>query len=150
MATLTLSPLEDSGLKKPGIIVTTALETPPGAPPERTKVPATASACSPIPSNFKPKCHPRFNEVSREVDGYFWQHWDIKDDKARREFLDAGYSRMACLCFPESLDDRIHFACRMMAAFLLIDGEHPKCLALTFLKAGRSSRGYVVRGRLRI
>ncbi|KAI9794983.1 MAG: carbonyl reductase (NADPH-dependent) ari1 [Peltula sp. TS41687] len=115
-------PVEDFSLKKRGINVTsTALDTPPGSPPRHRPVPATASACSPIPSNFKPICHPRVDEVSKEVDDYYLQHWDFKDDKARKKFLDAGFSRVTCLYFPEALDDRIHFACRLLTVLFLID-----------------------------
>lgn len=155
MATLTL-PVEELGLIKQGTgnVATTALDTSPGSHPRHPRhptVPATASDYIPIPSsNFQPMCHPRVNEVSEEVDGYFLRHWDFKDDRARKKFLNAGFSRVTCLYFPEALDDRIHFACRLLTVLFLIDGEHSNDFALSFLKAGRSSRGHVFRGRLRI
>ena len=71
-------------------------------------------------------------EVSREVDGYFLQHWNFKDEKARKKFLAAGFSRVTCLYFPEALDDRIHFACRLLTVLFLIDGEAAKAVPSPF------------------
>lgn len=66
--------------------------------------------------------HPRAEEVAREVDGYFLEHWNFPDDRARSTFLKAGFSRVTCLYFPLAKDDRIHFACRLLTVLFLIDG----------------------------
>lgn len=76
----------------------------------------------PLPSRFEPLCHPRMEAVAAEVDGFFLQHWPFDSDKARQKFLDAGFSRVTCLYFPKALDDRIHFACRLLTLLFLIDG----------------------------
>ena len=93
-----------------------------------TTLPPHAVAVSPIspPSSyFKPIHHPKMDEVSREVDSYFLEHWPFKNEKARKKFVDAGFSRVTCLYFPEALDDRIHFACRLLTILFLIDGNTP-------------------------
>lgn len=72
-------------------------------------------------SRWTSKCHPRVDEVSQEVDGYFLQHWPFPDDKSRKVFLKAGFSRVTCLYFPLAKDDRIHFACRLLTVLFLID-----------------------------
>ena len=66
--------------------------------------------------------HPRANEVSREVNVYFIQHWPFPDSKAERKFINAGFSNVTCLYFPLAKDDRIHFACRLLTILFLIDG----------------------------
>lgn len=76
----------------------------------------------PLPSRFEPLCHPLMESVAAEVDGYFLQHWPFDSDKSRQKFLDAGFSRVTCLYFPKALDDRIHFACRLLTVLFLIDG----------------------------
>ncbi|KAI1074464.1 Aristolochene synthase from penicillium Roqueforti [Whalleya microplaca] len=76
----------------------------------------------PIPkSNWTPQCHSRVTDVSREVDGYFLQHWGFPNIKSERVFLNAGFSRVTCLYFPLAQDDRIHFACRLLTLLFLID-----------------------------
>jgi aristolochene synthase len=72
-------------------------------------------------SEWTPVCHPRMEEVAREVDGYFLQNWNFPNAKAERIYLDAGFSRVTCLYFPLAKDDRIHFACRLLTVLFLID-----------------------------
>lgn len=74
------------------------------------------------PSSWTPMNHPRAEEVSREVDGYFLEHWPFPNDLAKSTFLKAGFSRVTCLYFPLAKDDRIHFACRLLTVLFLIDG----------------------------
>lgn len=68
-------------------------------------------------------CHPRVDEVSREVDGYFLKHWKFPNAKAEMTFLKAGFSRVTSLYFPMAKPDRIHFACRLLTVLFLIDGN---------------------------
>lgn len=75
------------------------------------------------PAIFTPICHPLVESVSKEVDGYFLEHWKLDSEKARKRFLGAGFSKVTCLYFPKALDDRIHFACRLLTVLFLIDGE---------------------------
>ncbi|KAI0390656.1 Aristolochene synthase from penicillium Roqueforti [Xylariaceae sp. FL0594] len=72
-------------------------------------------------SDWTPICHPLVDEVSREVNDYFLQHWGFPSAKARSKFIDAGFSRVTCLYFPRARDDRIHFACRLLTLLFLID-----------------------------
>jgi hypothetical protein len=73
---------------------------------------------------FTPKIHPRVAEVTAEVDAFFLKHWPFEHDKARKKFVAAGFSAVTCLYFPEALDDRIAFACRLLALLFLVDGEY--------------------------
>ena len=69
------------------------------------------------------KCYPRVKEVTNEVDNYFLDRWDFPTQRAREKFIASGFSRVTCLYFPLALDDRIHFACRLLTVLFLIDGE---------------------------
>lgn len=83
-----------------------------------------ATAAPPVPAAlFTPKIHPRVAEVTAEVDAFFLKHWPFESDKARKKFVAAGFSAVTCLYFPEALDDRIAFACRLLALLFLVDGE---------------------------
>ncbi|KAI0483450.1 Aristolochene synthase [Xylaria cf. heliscus] len=73
------------------------------------------------PSIFYPQCHPLVDVVSDEVNTYFLENWGFKSEKARKKFVHAGFSRVTCLYFPKALDDRIHFACRLLTVLFLID-----------------------------
>lgn len=77
----------------------------------------------PPPSLFEPKCHPLEKQVTAEVDGYFLQHWPFPNEKVRKKFVTAGFSRVTCLYFPLAKEDRIHFACRLLTLLFLIDGK---------------------------
>ena len=89
-------------------------------PPKQTK---SLQSSGPPPSLFEPICHPLVRSVTEQVDGYFLQHWNFPNEKAKKKFVAAGFSRVTCLYFPKSLDDRIHFACRLLTVLFLIDGE---------------------------
>lgn len=69
------------------------------------------------------ECHPREREVTAEVNAYFLQHWPFPDEKARHNFVKSGYPRVNCFYVARALDDRIHFACRVLTVGFLIDGE---------------------------
>ncbi|KAI1267664.1 Aristolochene synthase [Xylariaceae sp. FL1019] len=76
---------------------------------------------TPPPTKWSYLCHPRLKEVQDEVDGYFLENWKFPKFKAVRTFLDAKFSEVTCLYFPLALDDRIHFACRLLTVLFLID-----------------------------
>ena len=76
----------------------------------------------PPPSAWTFLCHPRVKEVQDEVNEYFLKNWNFPDSKAIRTFLAAKFSEVTCLYFPLALDDRIHFACRLLTVLFLIDG----------------------------
>ncbi|KAI1091698.1 Aristolochene synthase in complex with 12,13-Difluorofarnesyl diphosphate [Rostrohypoxylon terebratum] len=73
------------------------------------------------PSEWTAQIHPLHEKIIAEVDGYFLQHWPFPDAKARKKFVAAGFSRVTCLYFPQALDDRIHYACRLLTLLFLID-----------------------------
>lgn len=71
---------------------------------------------------LEPKCHPHEPQITKEVDGYFIKHWPFHDDRAIQKFRAAGFSRVTCCYYPEALNDRIHFGCRLLTLLFLIDG----------------------------
>ncbi|KAI9837889.1 MAG: carbonyl reductase (NADPH-dependent) ari1 [Sclerophora amabilis] len=75
----------------------------------------------PPPSHFHARIHPLVDQVSAEVDGYFLEHWPFTTEQQRKKFRAAGFSRVTCLYYPAALDDRIHFACRLLTVLFLID-----------------------------
>lgn len=72
--------------------------------------------------------------ISHEVDEYFLERWCFESEKARTKFVAANFSGVTCLYFPKALDDRIHFACRLLTVLFLIDGKKS-------LKANRGTLG---------
>ncbi|KAJ2984458.1 hypothetical protein NUW58_g6045 [Xylaria curta] len=68
-----------------------------------------------------PRCHPLVDEVSREVEFYFLQHWNFPDEKARASFLKTGYGQFTCFYYPLARNDRIHISCRFITLLILND-----------------------------
>ncbi|KAI0550322.1 aristolochene synthase [Xylaria curta] len=96
--------------------------TPPGSPPtgrgtpdNSIQVPAT---CEPY---LKPSWHHNMDQIIREVDQYFLDHWNFVSDKERKKFVLAGFSRVTCMYFPMANDDRIASACKLLTVLFLID-----------------------------
>lgn len=58
------------------------------------------SHLKPPPSIFTPICHPLVEEATRDVDGYYLEHWGFPNEKAKKKFVAAGFSRVTCLYFP--------------------------------------------------
>lgn len=73
---------------------------------------------------LQPKCHPLEPQITEEVDGYFIKHWPFPNEKAVQKFRAAGFSKVTCCYYPEALNDRIHFGCRLLTLLFLIDGMH--------------------------
>jgi hypothetical protein len=76
------------------------------------------------PSHLLPQCYHREKHVTEEVNAYFLEHWPFENEKSRTKFVHAGFSTVTCWYFPKALDDRIHFACRLLTLLFLIDGSH--------------------------
>lgn len=95
--------------------------TPP--PPPTRSLPSWYMAVA--PTRFRPVCHPRAEEVIREVDAYFLENWPFPNDKARTKFKGADFTRNMCYNYPEALDGRIGVACRLITLLFLIDGKSP-------------------------
>ena len=95
----------------------------------------------PPPSAWIPQCHPCAKEVAQDVDQYFLLNWPFPNQKSKRTFLDAGFSRVTCLYFPLAKDDRIEYPCRLLTVLFLIDGEK---LIARFLSAQREEDGKVL------
>ncbi|KAF5027082.1 hypothetical protein F66182_794 [Fusarium sp. NRRL 66182] len=92
---------------------------PPATEPTTTK-PYDPEAETPR-ARFIPQIHPREAKVSAEVNGYFLRHWPFPNEKSKKKFVAAGFSRVTCYYYPAALDDRIAFACRLLTLLFLID-----------------------------
>lgn len=77
-------------------------------------------------SRFTPVCHPRVDDVVRDVDCYFLQHWPFPDSRIRRKFVEAEFTRNMCYNYPEALDDRIALVCKLITLLFLVDGERTR------------------------
>ncbi|KAF4556513.1 Aristolochene synthase-like protein [Elsinoe fawcettii] len=90
--------------------------------PEVLRKQAKTTFAGTVPaSKWIPMIHPRAEEVAQQVDGDFIRDWGFPNDKTKQKFLDAGFSRVTCLYFPMALDDRIHWACRLLTILFLVD-----------------------------
>lgn len=90
----------------------------------QTQTHRTGAAVPSVPAAlFTPKIHPRVAEITAEVDAFFLKHWPFESEKAKKKFVAAGFSAVTCLYFPDALDERIAFACRLLALLFLVDGE---------------------------
>lgn len=75
------------------------------------------------PSILTPICHPLVEDATRDVDGYYLKYWGFPNEKAKKKFVAAGFSRVTCLYFPKALDSRIRYACSLLTILFLIDGK---------------------------
>lgn len=73
---------------------------------------------------IKPKCHHLEPQITEEVDSYFIKNWGFSNERAIQKFRAAGFSRVTCCYYPDALDDRIHFGCRLLTLLFLIDGKY--------------------------
>ncbi|KAI5862641.1 Aristolochene synthase [Durotheca rogersii] len=69
------------------------------------------------------QCHPRADEVVRDVQDFFLEHWDFPDEKSRGKFAAEGVARMCCITYPKARDDRIELVCKLITLLFLTDGE---------------------------
>lgn len=84
----------------------------------------SSSMSSPsLPSIFIPICHPDVDQAVKDVDGWFLENWHFENDKSRKRFVGAGFSRVTCLYFPKALEARIRSACKLLTILFLVDGK---------------------------
>ena len=82
----------------------------------------TAQTPSPPSSIFKSIHHPLIEEVTRDVNGFYLEHWNFDSEKAKGKFVAAGFSCVTCLYFPKARDDRIRYVCSLLTILFLVDG----------------------------
>lgn len=98
------------------------MDTEPRSPTLTLQTPSALVNVPPPPPLLKPSCHPLEPQITEEVDAYFIKHWPFPSEKAIQKFRDAGFSRVTCCYYPEALNDRIGFGCRLLTLLFLIDG----------------------------
>ncbi|KAI0154589.1 terpenoid synthase [Xylariaceae sp. FL1272] len=65
--------------------------------------------------------HPHAEQVVKKVNAYFLEKWPFKTDKHRKRFVEEGYGWFVCVNCPLSLDDRMHWGCKLLTAGFLVD-----------------------------
>ncbi|KAF2449305.1 Aristolochene synthase from penicillium Roqueforti [Karstenula rhodostoma CBS 690.94] len=92
--------------------------SPPDSPKSQAadlwKIPASA---------WSPRCHPLVAPVTQEVNEYFLSRWSWPNERSKKVFVAADFSRVTCLYFPLSRNDRIALACKLLAVLFLVDDE---------------------------
>lgn len=76
-----------------------------------------------LPSRYVAQCHSREKEMTSVVDAFFLRNWPFPDERSRKKFLAAGFSRVTCYYFPMARHDRIEHACMLLTILFLVDGE---------------------------
>ncbi len=72
---------------------------------------------------FTPQCHANVSEMVQDVDTWFLDNCNFPDQKSRKKFVAAGFSRVTCLYFPKALNPRIRAACKLLTILFLVDGK---------------------------
>ncbi|KAI1843483.1 hypothetical protein JX266_010309 [Neoarthrinium moseri] len=90
--------------------------TPPPAPKTSAHYPADLR-----PTILTAQKHPDAVEVVKQVNEFFLQNWPFRTEKHRRRFVDEGFAWFVCLNCPLSLDERMHWGCRLLTIGFLID-----------------------------
>jgi aristolochene synthase len=57
----------------------------------------------------------------KQVNAFFLEHWPFKTEKHSKRFVNEGYAWFVCVNCPMSLDDRMHWGCRLLTTGVLID-----------------------------
>jgi aristolochene synthase len=100
-------------------------QTPPKTT-SRSWTPPPAPKASQVPKDLRPtilaaRKHPNTDEVVKQVNDFFLEHWPFKTEKHRKRFVDEGYAWFVCINCPMSLDERMHWGCRLLTTGFLID-----------------------------
>ncbi|RYP08311.1 hypothetical protein DL764_001980 [Monosporascus ibericus] len=90
--------------------------TPPPAPKTSAHYPADVR-----PTILTAQKHTNTAKVVKQVNDFFLENWPFKTEKHRRRFVDEGYAWSVCLNCPLSLDERMHWGCRLLTIGFLID-----------------------------
>ncbi|KAF2003110.1 terpenoid synthase [Amniculicola lignicola CBS 123094] len=73
------------------------------------------------PTLYTARKHAQANALVASVNGFFLTHWPFKTDDQRQRFVNEGYAWFVCVNCPMSLDDRLHWGCRLLTLGFLID-----------------------------
>ncbi|KAK7042880.1 Aristolochene synthase in complex with 12,13 Difluorofarnesyl diphosphate, partial [Favolaschia claudopus] len=73
------------------------------------------------PTMFIPKVHSLREEITQDVNTFFLTHWPFPNEKARKKIVESDFCYALCATWPESLDDRMRHACRLVTLIFLID-----------------------------
>lgn len=89
-------------------------------------IPPSVPVSSQLPKDLRPttlnaRLHPCWESVVGEVNNFFLTHWPMKTEQHRRRFVEEGYAWFVCILCPMSLNDRMHWGCRLLTVGFLID-----------------------------
>lgn len=93
---------------------------------DRSCTPPPLPEASQVPDDLRPtiftaRKHPNTEEVVKQVNDFFLEHWPFKTEKHRKRFVEEGYAWFVCVNCPMSLEDRMHWGCRLLTTGFLID-----------------------------
>ncbi|KAI5923116.1 terpenoid synthase [Camillea tinctor] len=92
----------------------------------RSSTPPPAPKDSQVPKGLRPTIlkalkHPDAYDVVQQVNEFFLENWPFPTEKHRKRFVEEGYAWFVGIDCPLSLDDRIHWGCRLLTTGFLID-----------------------------
>jgi aristolochene synthase len=92
----------------------------------RSSTPPPAPENSQVPKDLRPtiltaRKHPNADEVVKQVNDFFLENWPFQTEKHRKRFVNEGYAWFVCINCPLSLDERMHWGCRLLTTGFLID-----------------------------
>ena len=98
----------------------------PAEPVSRCGPPPPAPKVSQVPKDIRPTIytagmHRKTKEVVEQTNDFFLQNWPFKTEKHRKRFVEEGYAWFVCINSPMSLDERMHWGCRLLTVGFLID-----------------------------
>ena len=85
-----------------------------------------ATTSTHLPSDLRPtilaaRKHKNIDKVVKQVNDYFLDNWPFETQKHRDGFVNEGYAWFVCVNCPLSLEDRMHWGCRLLTVGFLID-----------------------------
>ncbi|KAJ5156102.1 hypothetical protein N7492_008905 [Penicillium capsulatum] len=91
-----------------------------------SSVPPPVPDISQIPEDLAPtileaRKHPNSVAVVNEVNEFYLKSWPFKTEKHAQRFVDEGFAWFVCINCPLSLDERMHWGCRLLTIGFLID-----------------------------
>ena len=108
------------------ITIVHGYQTPPKIDTSRSYTPPPTPAGSQVPMDLRPtiltaRKHANTDEVVKQVNDFFLEHWPFKTEKHRRRFVDEGYAWFVSINCPMSLNERMHWGSRLLTTGFLID-----------------------------
>jgi len=73
-------------------------------------------------SSWSAMYHSNADEVCREVDNFFLENWNWRNEEEKTKFVKSKLTRVTCYFLPLAQNDRIALVCRLVTVHFLLDG----------------------------